>query len=310
MEPFIFTFLAVLFGIIFVSSTFKVLSAWERAVILRLGKFNRLTGPGPVFLLPFGIDRAYRVDTRIVTLDVPRQDMMTRDNVPVSVDAIVLFSVSDPRAAILNIENFIRTTSLIAQTTLRSTIGQAELDELLSQRDRINATLQAEIDGHTEPYGVKVTAVEVRDVSLPETMKRAMAAQAEAERDKRAKVINAEGEYLAAERLTQAAALMSKEPASLQLRYLQSMREIASERSSMTILPIPMDIISPFVEMAKRANEQGKREEAAQKKEEKPAEASLPPATETRSLPTSAESAALPPFNASVPAAKADAQNN
>jgi regulator of protease activity HflC (stomatin/prohibitin superfamily) len=300
MEPFILFFLVAVFGAIFVSSTFKVLSAWERAVILRLGKFNRMTGPGPVFLLPFGIDRAYRVDTRIVTLDVPRQEMMTRDNVPVTVDAIVLFSVSDPRAAILNIENFIRTTSLIAQTTLRSTIGQAELDELLSQRDRINATLQAEIDGHTEPYGVKVTAVEVRDVSLPETMKRAMAAQAEAERDKRAKVINAEGEFMAAERLTQAAALMSKEPASLQLRYLQSMREIASERSSMTILPIPMDIISPFVEMAKHANEKSRQEEKAA---EKAAEPLLPSGTETRSLPNPTESNALPPFSASVPAA-------
>lgn len=235
-----------------VSSTFKVLSNWERAVILRLGKFNRMSGPGPVFLLPW-VDRAYRVDTRIVTLDVPRQDMMTRDNVPVTVDAIVLFSVVDPRAAILNIENYVRTTSLIAQTTLRSTIGQAELDELLSQRERINQRLQTVIDEQTEPYGVKVTAVEVRDVSLPETMKRAMAAQAEAEREKRAKVINAEGEFQAAERLVQAAHMMSKEPASLQLRYLQSMREIASERSSMTILPIPIDLLSPFLEMAKRA---------------------------------------------------------
>lgn len=312
MESFIYAFLAALFGIVFVSSTFKVLSAWERAVILRLGKFNRLTGPGPVFLLPFGIDRAYRVDTRIVTMDVPRQDMMTRDNVPVSVDAIVLFSVSDPRAAILNIENFIRTTSLIAQTTLRSIIGQSELDELLSQRDRINDKLQREIDGQTEPYGVKVNAVEVRDVSLPDTMKRAMAAQAEAERDKRAKIINAEGEFMAAERLAQAAALMSKEPASLQLRYLQSMREIASERSSMTILPIPMDIISPFVELAKHANEKSRQEEqeAAQKKEAKPAENSLPPGTETRSLPNPAESGALPPFHAAAPATKAEAHQN
>ncbi len=243
-----------LFGLVFVSTTFKILSAWERAVILRLGQFQRLAGPGPTFLLPFGIDRALRVDTRIITMDVPRQEMMTRDNVPVTVDAIVLFTVSDPRAAIMKIENFMRTTSLIAQTTLRSIIGQSELDELLSQRDRINQMLQMEIDQHTEPYGVKVSGVEIRDVSLPDTMKRAMAAQAEAERDKRAKVINAEGEFLAAERLAQAAELMSAQPAALQLRYLQSMREIATERNSMTILPLPIDLISPFVEMAKRAN--------------------------------------------------------
>src|SRR5579872_1281365 len=204
----------------------RILPAWERAVILRLGKFHRLAGPGPIFLLPY-IDRPLRVDTRIVTLDVPRQEMMTRDNVPVTVDAIVLFSVVEPRLAILNIENYMRTTSLIAQTTLRSTIGQAELDELLSQRDRINHHLQSVIDQQTEPYGIKVAAVEVRDVSLPETMKRAMAAQAEAEREKRAKVINAEGEFQAAERLTQAAAMMRNEPGAMQLRYLQSMREIA-----------------------------------------------------------------------------------
>lgn len=301
MDPFVFTILAIVFGLVFISSTFKVLSAWERAVILRLGRFNRMAGPGPTFLLPMGIDRAYRVDTRIVTLDVPRQEMMTRDNVPVSVDAIVLFSVSDPRSAILNIENYIRTTSLIAQTTLRSTIGQAELDELLSQRERINATLQAEIDVQTEPYGVKVTAVEVRDVSLPETMKRAMAAQAEAERDKRAKVINAEGEFMAAERLTQAAAMMSKEPAALQLRYLQSMREIASERSSMTILPIPVDLLTPFVEMAKRANEKGRRkEEKDAANEAKAAEPALPSGVENKSLLGAESNAALPPFNGAL----------
>ena len=175
--------MGLLFLLLCASATFKVLANWERAVVLRLGKFSRMTGPGPVFLLPW-IDRAYRVDTRVVTMDVPRQEMMTRDNVPVTVDAILLFNVVDPRMAVLNIENFARTTSLIAQTSLRSTIGQAELDELLSQRDRINQHLQTVIDQQTEPYGIKVNAVEVRDVSLPETMKRAMAAQAEAEREK------------------------------------------------------------------------------------------------------------------------------
>jgi regulator of protease activity HflC (stomatin/prohibitin superfamily) len=261
--------LLAVFALILLSATFKVLTNWERAVILRLGKFNRMAGPGPVFLLP-GIDRAYRVDTRVITMDVPRQEMMTRDNVPVTVDAILLFSVVDPRMAVLNIENYARTTSLIAQTSLRSTIGQAELDELLSQRDRINQHLQTVIDQQTEPYGIKVNAVEVRDVSLPETMKRAMAAQAEAEREKRAKVINAEGEFQAAERLTQAAAMMSREPGAMQLRYLQSMREIASERSSMTILPIPIDLITPFVEMAKRANATHDRNLAAEQAEAAP----------------------------------------
>ncbi|HLJ56117.1 MAG TPA: SPFH domain-containing protein [Chthonomonadaceae bacterium] len=252
----------ILFLLLIISSAFKVLSNWERAVVLRLGKYNRTVGPGMIFLLPW-VDRAYRVDTRIVTLDVPRQEMMTKDNVPVTVDAIVLFNVIDPNTAILKIENYARTTNLIAQTTLRSTIGQAELDELLSQRERINEHLKKVIDEQTEPYGVKVTAVEVRDVSLPETMKRAMAAQAEAEREKRAKIINSEGEFLAAERLVQAAGMMAKEPAALQLRYLQSMREIASERSTMTILPIPIDLVSPFIEMMKRNNVRADAEDKA-----------------------------------------------
>lgn len=238
-------------AIIILPAALKVLPDWERAVVLRLGKFQRTTGPGIIFLIPY-VDRALRVDTRIVTMDVPRQEMMSRDNVPVTVDAIVLFKVIDPRKAILNIENFVRTTSLIAQTTLRSTIGQAELDELLSQRDQINQKLQSVIDEQTEPFGVKVTAVEVRDVVLPETMKRAMAAQAESERERRAKIINAEGEYQAAERLAQAANVISREPAALQLRYLQSMREIASERSSITILPLPLEIFTPFLESMRR----------------------------------------------------------
>lgn len=271
MDNLYYYIFAAVIALIGLSRTIKILSNWERAVVLRLGRFQKLTGPGPIFLLPL-VDKAYRVDTRIVTLDVPKQEMMTRDNVPVTVDAVILFSVVDPRAAILNIENFRRTTSLIAQTTLRSTIGQAELDELLSQRERINQHLQTVIDEQTEPYGIKVNAVEVRDVSLPETMKRAMAAQAEAEREKRAKVINAEGEFQAAERLAQAAHIMSREPAALQLRYLQSMREIASERSSMTILPIPMDLITPFVDMAKRFNrDSDEREEERKKPQEAPA---------------------------------------
>jgi regulator of protease activity HflC (stomatin/prohibitin superfamily) len=236
--------------LVIVPAALKVLPDWERAVVLRLGKFHHMGGPGVIILLPY-IERAIRVDTRVVTMDVPRQEMMTRDNVPVAVDAIVLFKVVDPSAAILRIENFVRTTSLIAQTTLRSTIGTVELDELLSQRDQVNHRLQSVLDEQTEPYGVKVTAVEVRDVMLPETMRRAMAAQAESERERRAKVINAQGEFEAAEKLTQAAALISREPAALQLRYLQSMREIASERSSMVILPVPIDLLVPFLKQPK-----------------------------------------------------------
>lgn len=242
----------IVVAILVLPALVRVLPDWERAVILRLGKFSRVAGPGIIFLVPY-VERALRVDTRIVTMDVPRQEMMTRDNVPVTVDAIVLFRVIDPRFAILNIENYVRTTSLIAQTTLRSTIGQVELDELLAQRDQVNQRLQTVIDEQTEPFGVKVTTVEVRDVSLPDTMKRAMAAQAESERERRAKIINAEGEFQAAEKLAQAAALISREPAALQLRFLQSVREIASERSSITILPLPMDIIKPFLNLAERA---------------------------------------------------------
>jgi regulator of protease activity HflC (stomatin/prohibitin superfamily) len=291
----IYGILLIVFALMFISSTIKVLSNWERAVVLRLGKFNRMTGPGPIFLIP-GIDRAYRVDTRIVTLDVPRQEMMTRDNVPVTVDAIVLFSVVDARAAVLTIENFRRTTSLIAQTTLRSTIGQAELDELLSQRERVNERLKQMIDEQTEPYGVKVTAVEVRDVSLPETMKRAMAAQAEAERDKRAKVINAEGEFQAAQRLVDAAEMMSKQPAALQLRYLQSMREIASERSSMTIFPVPIDLITPFVEMARKFTGSGQAEETKAAPAAEPEPEALPSTTPAPRLSPGPESGDLELF--------------
>jgi len=247
----------VVLGIVLLPAAIRILPAWERAVVLRLGKFNRVTGPGVIVLIPY-VDAAIRVNTRIMTMDVPRQEMMTRDNVPVTVDAIVLFKVIEPQAAVLNIEDYIRTTSLIAQTTLRSTIGQIELDELLAQRDHVNQRLQTVIDEQTEPFGIKVTTVEVRDVSLPDTMKRAMAAQAESERERRAKVINALGEFEAAEKLTQAAALIGKEPAALQLRFLQSVREIASERATMTILPIPLDIITPFLEFARRKMEEGR----------------------------------------------------
>ena len=201
-----------------------------------------------------------RVDLRVVTIDVPQQEMMTRDNVPVSVDAVVYFRVMDPEAAIVKVENFLKATSLIAQTTLRSVIGQAELDELLAQREKINQHLQEIIDRQTEPWGIKVTAVEVKDVVLPDTMKRAMAGQAESERERRAKIINAEGEFQAAEKLVQAGRMIAAQPIALQLRFLQTMREISSERSTVTFLPLPIDLFTPFLK--KGGSEEPRRTEA------------------------------------------------
>jgi len=214
-------------------------------VIFRLGKLIGAKGPGLIFLIPI-VDRMVRIDLRVVTINVERQEVMTRDNVPATVDAVVYFRIVDPAAAVVKVENFLKATSLIAQTTLRSVLGQAPLDDLLSQRDSINQKLQDIIDKQTEPWGVKVTVVEVKDVVLPDTMKRAMAKQAEAERERRAKVVNAEGEFQAAEKMVQAAAMMSKEPIALQLRFLQTMREISSEHNTTTFFPIPIDLLSLF----------------------------------------------------------------
>jgi regulator of protease activity HflC (stomatin/prohibitin superfamily) len=199
-----------------------------------------------IILIPI-VDRMIKIDLRVVTLDIPRQEMMTRDNVPVTVDAVVYFRIVNPEDAIVKVENFSRATYLVAQTTLRSTLGQHELDELLSQRDKINQQLQRIIDETTEPWGIKVTLVEVRDVVLPESMKRSMARQAEVERERRAKIINAEGEYQAAEKLVQAAARIAEQPVALQLRYLQALAEVASEQNSTIVFPIPIDLITPFV---------------------------------------------------------------
>ena len=224
----------------------RVLREYERGVIFRFGKLVGAKGPGLVFLIPVA-DKMVKMDLRVVTIDVARQEVMTRDNVPVTVDAVVYFRVVDPMAAVVKVENFWKATSLIAQTTLRSVLGQAELDELLSHRDKINQTLQEIIDRQTDPWGIKVTSVEVKDVALPETMKRAMAKQAEAERERRAKIVNAEGEFQAAEKMVQAAAMISKEPIALQLRFLQTMREISSEHNTTTFLPIPIDLFGPFI---------------------------------------------------------------
>jgi regulator of protease activity HflC (stomatin/prohibitin superfamily) len=224
----------------------RILREYERGVVFRLGKLIGAKGPGLIFLIPL-VDKMVKMDLRVVTIDVAKQEIMTRDNVPATVDAVVYFRVVDPMAAVVKVENFWKATSLIAQTTLRSVLGQSPLDDLLSQRDIINQKLQEIIDKQTEPWGIKVTSVEIKEVSLPDSMKRAMAKQAEAERERRAKVVNAEGEFQSAEKMVQAAALIAREPIALQLRYLQTMREMASEHNTTTFLPLPIDLFSAFL---------------------------------------------------------------
>ena len=236
----------IVVGLFILASAIKVLREYERGVIFRLGKLQGAKGPGIIFLIPM-VDKMVRMDLRVVTIDVPKQEIMTRDNVPATVDAVIYFRVVDPNAAVVKVENYWKATSLIAQTTLRSVLGQSALDELLSQRDVINQKLQEIIDKQTEPWGIKVTSVETKEVSLPDSMKRAMAKQAEAERERRAKIVNAEGEFQAAEKMVQAATLIAKEPIALQLRYLQTMREMASEHNTTTFLPLPIDLFSAFL---------------------------------------------------------------
>jgi regulator of protease activity HflC (stomatin/prohibitin superfamily) len=236
----------VVLAIFILPQSIRILREYERGVIFRLGKLIGAKGPGLIFLIPV-VDRMVKMDLRVVTIDVPKQEIMTKDNVPATVDAVMYFRVVDANAAVVKVENFWKATSLIGQTTLRSVLGQSALDELLSQRDVINQKLQEIIDKQTEPWGIKVTAVEVKEVSLPDSMKRAMAKQAEAERERRAKVVNAEGEFQAAEKMCQAAALIAKEPIALQLRYLQTMREMASEHNTTTFLPLPIDLFSAFL---------------------------------------------------------------
>jgi regulator of protease activity HflC (stomatin/prohibitin superfamily) len=227
-------------------SAVRILREYERAVVFRLGRLLRAKGPGVVLLIPL-VDRMVRIDLRVVTVDVPRQELMTRDNVPVTVDAVVYFRVVNAEDAVVRVEHYTKATFLLAQTTLRSVLGQHELDELLSQRDRINQQLQHVIDERTMPWGIKVMLVEVRDVTLPEAMKRAMAKQAEVERERRAKIINAEGEYQAAEKLVLAAQKISTAPIALQLRYLQTLTEIAAEHHTVTVFPLPIDLLKPFL---------------------------------------------------------------
>jgi len=241
--------LVVLF-LLFVSAAVKVLNEYERGVIFRLGRVILAKGPGVILLMPI-IDRLVKVSLRLVTMDVPPQDVITRDNVSVKVSAVIYFRALDPVKAIVEVENYLYATSQLAQTTLRSVCGQAELDELLAERDRINARLQEILDRHTEPWGVKVANVEIKQIDLPQEMQRAMAKQAEAERERRSKIINAEGEFQAAAKLTEAAHIISREPSALHLRYLQTLREISVENSSTVIFPLPIDLLRPFLELAK-----------------------------------------------------------
>jgi regulator of protease activity HflC (stomatin/prohibitin superfamily) len=241
-------FLVLLFfGAIALGASVRVLREYERGVIFRLGRLIAQKGPGLILLIPL-IDRMERVDLRTVTLNIPPQEVITRDNVPSSVNAVAYFRVVDSDRAIVEVENYLLATSQIAQTALRSVLGKAELDQLLSERERLNEELQTIIDESTEPWGVKVTAVEIKDVEIPEQMQRAMARQAEAERERRAKIINSEGEYQAAQKLTDAADIISTNPASLQLRYLQTLLEIGSNQNTTIVFPLPMDVIKPFLE--------------------------------------------------------------
>ena len=222
----------------------RILREYERGVIFRWGKLKGARGPGLIFLIPF-IDRMVRMDLRVITIDVPRQEVMTRDNVPATVDAVLYFRVVDPQAAVVKVENFLKASSMIAQTTLRSVLGQYEL---LSHRETINLKLQEIIDRQTEPWGIKVTSVEVRDVVLPDSMKRAMAKQAEAERERRAKIVNAEGEFQAAAKMVEAAAMIAEQPIALQLRFLQTMVEISSEHNTTSFIPLPSELFRPFIQ--------------------------------------------------------------
>jgi len=244
-----FYILAIVLIFLFLFSAIKVLKEYERGVIFRLGRVIKTKGPGLIILIPV-IDKMVKVSLRLVAMDVPPQDVITRDNVSVKVNAVIYFRVMNPTNATIEVENFLFATSQLAQTTLRSVCGQVELDELLAEREKINTRLQNILDKHTDPWGIKVTTVEVKHIDLPQEMQRAMAKQAEAERERRAKVINAEGEFQAADRLAEAAGIIQKYPEALQLRYLQTLREISSESSTTTFFPIPIDLLTPFIKKA------------------------------------------------------------
>jgi regulator of protease activity HflC (stomatin/prohibitin superfamily) len=241
---------ALVLVLIFLSSAVKILNEYERGVVFRLGRVIGSKGPGLILLIP-AIDKMVRVDLRVVAMDVPAQDVITRDNVTIKVSAVLYFRVIDPNRAIVGVENYLYATSQLSQTTLRSVCGQAELDELLAEREKINEHLQEILDKDTEPWGVKVAKVEIKNIDLPQEMQRAIAKQAEAERERRAKVIGAEGEFQAAQKLSDAAKIIGENPIALQLRYLQTLREVAAENNSTTIFPVPIDLLTPFMQMAK-----------------------------------------------------------
>ena len=252
----IFSWLGVIIVVLIIlAQMIKVIPEYERGVVLRLGRLVGAKGPGIIFLIPV-VDKMVRMSLRVVTLDVPSQEVITRDNVPIKVNAVVYFRIVEPAKTFVEVQNYILATSQISQTTLRSVLGEFELDELLAQREKINQKLQKIIDEHTDPWGIKVITVEVKDLELPEEMKRAMAKQAEAERERRAKVINAEGEYQASEKLSQAAEIIGKTPVALQLRFLQTLVEVATENNSTTIFPVPIDLFEPFLKYMKKDKEE------------------------------------------------------
>ena len=245
MQTYLITIATVL--VLLLASMIRILREYERGVIFRLGRLYRVKGPGLIILIPI-VDKMVKVSLRVIAMDIPPQDVITKDNISVKVNAVLYFRVLDPDKAIVEVEDFLYATSQLAQTTLRAVLGQAELDELLSEREKINATLQAIIDQHTDPWGIKVGLVEVKHVDLPDNMQRAIARQAEAERERRAKVIHAEGEFQASAKLSGAAEILQKQPAAIQLRFLQTLTEVSAEKNTIVVLPIPIDLIRPLLE--------------------------------------------------------------
>jgi regulator of protease activity HflC (stomatin/prohibitin superfamily) len=239
----------ILIAVIVLASSIKIVNEYERGVIFRLGRLVGAKGPGLFFVIPV-VDKMQKVSLRTVVLDVPVQEVITKDNVPVSVNAVCYFRIMDPAKAVVEVQNYVMATSQVSQTTLRSVVGEAELDEVLSEREKINGKLQSIIDKATDPWGIKVSMVEIKDVQLPEQMQRAIAAQAEAERDRRAKIINAEGEYQAAEKLAAAAEIIARNPVGIQLRFLRTLTEIATENNSTTIFPVPINLIDSLIKKA------------------------------------------------------------
>ena len=249
----------IILAVLFLANAIRILNEYERGVIFRLGRVIRAKGPGIILLIPI-IDRMRKVSLRIIAQEIPTQDVITRDNVSVKVSAVIYFRVVDPVKAVLSVENYLYATGQLAQTTLRTVCGHGELDTLLSEQDKINAHIQEIVDSHTDAWGIKVSLVELRQIDLPQEMQRAMARQAEAERDRRAKIIAAEGEFQAADRLAAAADIIEKKPVAIQLRYLQTLREIATEKNSTTIFPVPIDLFKPFLRIAEIFEKKNEKE--------------------------------------------------